>query len=181
MMNVGAHCLDRVVWLGGSPATSVSASLVRRYGVTVETDATVALHLANGVEARVTIVSDSPRPTDEVTVVGEQGIVVANPGVGALLRRDGVTEVLHGPSSDDIPEAFRLQLADFVAAVQGAPFAVTLAHSRHVVEAVLAAYASARDGGREVSLGPQAAPTGRYLEADASTAFHVRHERKPHR
>ncbi len=152
MMNIGAHCLDRVVWLGGSPATTISAQVLSRFGVTVETDASVTLRLADGVEATVTVVSDAPRPTDEVTVVGDEGILVSDPRIGALLRRDGVTEVLHERSSDDIPEAFRLQLADFALAVQGGAFAVTLAHSRHVVELVLATYASAEADGRPVTV-----------------------------
>lgn len=132
-MNIGAHCLDRVVWLGASPAATISAHVLSRFGVAVETDATVTLRLTNGAEATVTVVSDAPRPTDEVTVVGDEGILVSNSRIGALLRRDGVTEMLHERSSDDIPEAFRSQLADFAGAVAGGAFAVTLAHSRHVV------------------------------------------------
>ncbi|MDN5764375.1 MAG: Gfo/Idh/MocA family oxidoreductase [Humibacillus sp.] len=152
MMNIGAHCLDRVVWLGGSPVTSVSATTLSRFGVAVETDASVTLRLDNGVAATVTVVSDSPRPTDEITLVGDEGTLVSNPRVGALLRRDGTSEVLHEPSSDDIPEAFRLQLADFASAVAGGAFAVTPAHSRHVVELVLATYDSAEADGRAVPI-----------------------------
>ena len=152
MMNIGAHCLDRVVWLGGSPAATVSAHVLSRFGVSVETDATVTLRLSSGVEATVTVVSDAPRPTDEVTIVGDDGILVANPSIGALLRRDGVTQVLHERSRDDIPEAFRLQLADFAGAVAGGTFAVTPAHGRHVVELVLATYDSAGDDGRPVTV-----------------------------
>ena len=152
MMNIGAHCLDRVVWLGGSPAATVSAHVLSRFGVAVETDATVTLRLTKGAEATVTVVSDAPRPTDEVTVVGDEGILVSNPRIGALLRHDGVTEMLHEASSDDIPEAFRRQLADFARAVAGGAFAVTLAHSRHVVELVLATYDSAGDDGRPVTV-----------------------------
>ncbi|MEO5746142.1 MAG: Gfo/Idh/MocA family oxidoreductase [Terracoccus sp.] len=157
MMNIGAHCLDRAVWLGGSPAATVSAHVLSRFGVSVETDATVTLRLSSGVEASVTVVSDAPRPTDEVTVVGDEGILVANPRIGALLRRDGVTEMLYERSSDDIPEAFRLQLADFAGTVEGGAFAVTLAHSRHVVELVLATYDSAGDDGRPVTVASTAA------------------------
>ena len=170
MMNIGAHCLDRVVWLGGSPATSVSATTLSRFGVAVETDASVMLRLANGVEARVTVVSDSPRRSDEITVVGDEGTLVANPGSGTLLRRDGVTEVLHEPSTDDIPEAFRLQLDDFASAVQGAAFAVTLEHSRHVVELVLACYDSAADDGRPVEVVSSRATATTVAAATAAVA-----------
>jgi predicted dehydrogenase len=110
------------------------------------------VQLANGATAVVSVVSDSPRRRDELTVVGEGGSIVVNPKIGAVMRRDGETAVLHESSSDDIPEAFVRQLADFVATVAGQSSAVSLAHSRHVVELVLAAYSSAAQGGRPVRL-----------------------------
>lgn len=152
VMNIGTHSLDRVVWLGGAPVSVLSARTLRRFGVAVETDATIGLQLANGVVASVTVVSDAPRPRDEVVVVGEEGSVVADPRVGTMLRRHGRTEVLHEPSGQDIPEAFRLQLADFVGAVRGEPPVVSQRHSRHVVELVLAAYRSSAEGGRSIAL-----------------------------
>lgn len=155
VMNIGAHCLDRVVWLGGAPASLLSAHTLSRFGVPVETDATIELGLGNGVAASVAVVSDSPRRADELTVVGESGTLVANPRIGTLLRRDGQTETLHEPSTDDIPEAFRLQLADFVGSLRGEPSAVSQGHSRHVVELVLATYASAAEGGASLAVGPR--------------------------
>lgn len=154
VMNIGAHCLDRVTWIGGAAASSVSAHTLHRFGVGVETDATISLGLTNGVQASVTIVSDAPQPADLITVVGDEGSVSASPSTGAWLRRNGHSEQLHEPSPDDIPEAFRLQLADFVAAVQGGPSAVGLQHSRNVVELVLATYASSATGGQTQVLDP---------------------------
>lgn len=143
VMNIGAHCLDRTVWLGGAAASTMTARTLDRFDAGVETDAMMRLELTNGVDATVTVVSDSAFRADEITVVGDTGVLVANPRRGALLRRDGHTDVLHEPSDEDIPEAFRRQLADFVEAVAGGPSAVSLAHSRHVVDLVLTAYTSA--------------------------------------
>lgn len=153
MMNIGAHCIDRAVWLGGAPAVGVSATLVHRFGVDVETDATIRIRLGNEVVASVTVASDLPRRIDEITVIGDGGALVANPRSGTLLQRDGHCEVLHEPSKKDIPEAFYLQLADFVGALAGRPSAVSQAHSRQVVELVLATYASSAAGGRELETG----------------------------
>lgn len=152
MMNIGAHCMDRVVWLGGAFAVDVSANIIRRFGVSVETDATLKVRLANDVVASVTVASDLPRRMDEITVVGDDGTLVASPHTGTTLQRDGQTQELHKPSADDIPEAFRLQLADFAAAVQGTESAVSQQHSRHVVDLVLTAYASAARDGQIFSL-----------------------------
>lgn len=152
VMNIGAHCLDRTVWLGGTDASAISAHTLMRFGVAVDTDATIGLRLANGVVATVTVTSDVPRRTDDITVIGDDGSLLASPTVGTLLQQDGHTEVLYEPSTDGIPEAFRLQLADFAAAVSGQPSAVSLAHARHVVELVLATYTSSAAGGQELEL-----------------------------
>lgn len=152
VMNIGGHCIDRVLWMAGAEALTVSATTLNRFGVAVETDATMRIRLANDVTAAVSVVSDSPRRRDDLTVVGELGSLVASPRTGTALRRNGETVVLHEPSAGDIPEAFVRQLADFAAAVAGEPSAVSLAHSRHVVELVLAVYSSAARGGRPVHL-----------------------------
>lgn len=154
LMNVGAHCLDRSVWLTGTPALSLSATTVARFDVAVETDALVSLCHAD-TSSSVSVLSDVPQPVDEVSVVCERGVLVADPRRGAYLRRDGRTVTLLEPTPDDIPDAFHRQLADFVdTVVAGQPPAVSLTHSRHVVELVLAAYRSARGGGERVALDP---------------------------
>lgn len=153
VMNIGAHCLDRVVWFGGAPAAVLSAQTLKRFGVAVETDATITMRLTNGVVATVTIASDLPRRRDEVTVIGTGGSLIASPHLGTLLEQDGHTQVLHEPSSEGIPEAFRRQLADFTAAINGGASAVSQEHSRHVVEMVLATYESSAAGGRPLKLG----------------------------
>jgi hypothetical protein len=56
------------------------------------------------------------------------------------------------PTDDDIPNAFHAQLADFLGAVASSESAVSQQHSRHVVELVLASYASARQGGRRLAV-----------------------------
>ena len=153
LMNVGAHCLDRSVWLTGSPALSLSASTVSRYDVPIETDALVTLHHADS-QSSVSVLSDPPRYVDEVSVVCERGTLVADPNRGAFLERGGRIEVLSEAASDDIPDAFHRQLVDFVDAVAGEPPAVSPTHARHVVEMALAAYRSAADGGARIELAP---------------------------
>ena len=153
LMNVGAHCLDRSVWLSGTPALTVSATTVARFDVEVETDALVNLRHAH-TSTSISVLSDVPHPVDEVSVICERGVLVADPRRGAYLRRDGRTKTLSEPAPDDISDAFHRQLADFVATVAGRPPEVTLAHSRHVVELVLAAYRSSWEGGARIGLEP---------------------------
>jgi predicted dehydrogenase len=159
LMNVGAHCLDRSVWLSGSPARSLSATTLARFDVAVETDALVSLRHAD-TSTSISVLSDVPHQVDEVSVVCERGVLVADPRRGAYQRRNGHTTTLHEPTPDDIPKAFHRQLADFVATISGRPPAVSLAHSRHVVELVLAAYRSSRRDGTPVLLEPAVSAHG---------------------
>lgn len=147
LMNLGAHCLDRTVWLGGGPATSVGAATVRRFGVEVETDALVTLLLASGVTASVNIVSGLPE-LDQLTVVCERGTLVADARRGAYASVDGTLRMLVALDPDEVAltAAFRRQLAAFAATVDGAPPPVTTAHARHVVALVTTAYEAATHG-----------------------------------
>lgn len=145
-INIGAHCLDRSLWAGGAPAVRISSTVLNRFGAPVETDGTMELELANGVQLRITIVSDTPRNIDEMLVVCENGTVTVDPRTGTFMEIDGVQTQLHATSRNDIQNAFTAQLADFKAAVAGAEPAVGIDHARHVVELVLAAYESAGTG-----------------------------------
>ncbi len=157
LLNVGAHGLDRAVWFSGTEAETVSASLARRHGVAVETDALVFLQHPESATS-VSVVSDASGETDEVIVVCERGVLVADPRRGARLHQDGRDRLLLPPSDQALPDAFRAQLVDFVAAVHGAMPRVSLRHSRHVIELVLAAYRSAELGGAAVPVGREPPP-----------------------
>ncbi|MEU7984075.1 Gfo/Idh/MocA family oxidoreductase [Streptosporangium canum] len=144
-INIGAHCVDRLLWLSGRRVEQVDAAV---NGSPIETDALVRLALSGGLAAQVAVTSTGPpAPHDEITVVGESGTLSVSPHLGTALHKDGVTTWLHRPGPDDIPAAFAAQLADFADAVRdGRAPAVGGAHGRHVLEVVLAAYASAANG-----------------------------------
>ncbi len=151
-INIGAHCLDRSIWIGGAPAVRISATTLNRFGAPVETDGSMELLLDNGVHVRITIVSDAPRHVDEMLVVCENGTVSVDPRSGTFVEIDGDCTQVHASSGPDIQDAFTAQLKDFAAAVGGAAPSVAGDHAKHVVELVLAAYASA-ESGRPVEVG----------------------------
>ncbi|NVM93859.1 Gfo/Idh/MocA family protein [Arthrobacter wenxiniae] len=156
-INIGAHCLDRSMWIGGAPAVRVTAATLNRFGAPVETDGSMEVLLANGVQVRITIVSDAPRRVDEMLVVCENGTVTVDPRSGTFVEIDGSLTQVHSSTGADIQNAFTAQLKDFAAAVDGAAPAVAGAHAKHVVEVVLAAYAAA-ESGEPVQLGGSVAP-----------------------
>lgn len=148
LMNIGAHCVDRVLWLAATRARAVSATLVVPDESEVETDALVRLELDDGRAAQISVTSTgAPSPWDRLTVVGERGTLVASTRQGTVLHVDGRARVLHEPADRDIPAAFVAQLAAFAGCVQGtAEPAVSGAHGSHVVAVVLAAYDAAKAG-----------------------------------
>ncbi|GAA4657412.1 Gfo/Idh/MocA family protein [Arthrobacter cryoconiti] len=145
-INIGAHCLDRSIWIGGAPAVRIAASTLNRFGAPVETDGTMEIVLENGVQVRISIVSDTPHHVDEMLVVCENGTITADPRSGTFVEIDGTCTQIHESSEQDIQHAFTAQLKDFAAAVDGAVPSVDGEHAKHVVELVMAAYVSAQSG-----------------------------------
>lgn len=148
LMNIGAHSVDRVLWLMGGHARQVAASLVVPPGSAVETDALVRLDLADGRTAHIEVTSAGAPPAHEqLRIVGERGSLVASLYSGTVRHVDGRPKVLHEPTERDIPAAFAAQLAAFASCVSGAAQpAVDGSHGLRVVAVVLGAYAAAKAG-----------------------------------
>jgi predicted dehydrogenase len=148
LMNIGAHCVDRTLWLMGGHPRQVAASLVVPQGLAVETDALVRLDLAGGRTVHIEVTSTGTPPAhDRLRIVGERGALVASLHSGTVLRLDGRARVLHEPTQRDIPAAFAAQLATFASCVAGeAEPAVDGSHGLQVVAVVLGAYAAAKAG-----------------------------------
>lgn len=154
LINIGGHCLDRSLWLGGGQAVEILASTVNRFGSPVETDGAMLLRLDNGVGVTIAVVSDPATRSDTMAIICDGGIIEVDPRRGTIVQADGRTRVVHESAPGDIQRAFTAQLADFAAVIGGADPTVSAAHARHVVELVLAAYRSSAEGSA-LSLLPQ--------------------------
>lgn len=145
VMNVGTHSIDKVQWLADSPVTRVLAHTVSRAGLGVETEAVGLLELANGVRAALTVTGAGLPFQDETEVVCEHGALRLSRRDGLRIYQDQQETVILSPHDDDVPVAFREQLADFVAACRAdrAP-AADGEYGRSIVATVLAMYASAQ-------------------------------------
>lgn len=148
MINLGAHSVDRNMWLTDSTVTAVTARLAHRFGSPVETDARVQLELSGGAESQLALSSDAPGrdaqlPSDIVSVVGDLGAVrIANGG--AWLRSDGQLAQLWAPRPGDIADAFASQWRGVMAAIAGdAPPEVDGHHGAEVVQVIETVYQSA--------------------------------------
>lgn len=162
-INIGTHCVDRLLWLTGRRPLAVAASAVRRGDLPIETDVLARIDLEDGVVGHITVTSTLLPARDELTVIGERGTIRVARGSGAVLHPDDGTGpvLLAGDRADDVPTAFLDQLAAFTAAVRGErPPAVSAAHGRLVVETIEGVYASCSTGGRAVPLRTAEAPVG---------------------
>ncbi|MFI5804930.1 Gfo/Idh/MocA family protein [Streptomyces sp. NPDC051561] len=163
VMNIGAHCIDRVTWITDARPLYVDARIVGRGG-TVETEGLLHLALAGGIRATVSVTAGALSDLDEFEITGELGTLRASKAEGLWLADgSGTPRELRAPSdtNDDVALAFSEQLRDFTAAVRGErPPAVTARTGRDVVATVLAAYASAAGGTVQKVSEPEAPAAG---------------------
>ncbi|WP_327177586.1 Gfo/Idh/MocA family oxidoreductase [Streptomyces sp. NBC_01335] len=164
-VNIGTHCVDRLVWLAGRRVRAVSATAVHRAGALpgIETDMMARLELEGGLVGHIGVTSTGLPSRDELLLIGERGAIRVARGSGATLHTEhapgSAPTVLAAESPQDVPRAFAAQLAAFGAAVRGeqAP-AVSADHGRHVVEVVEAVYRSSGTGERAGTPAPVGAP-----------------------
>lgn len=160
-INIGTHCVDRLLWLTGRRVVAVGARAAYRGGTRLETDVLARLELEDGIVGHLTVTSALLPARDEVTLIGERGTIRVCRGEGATLHPDDGSGpvILAEESPDDVPTAFRHQLAAFAAAVRGqqAP-AVPAGYGRQVIEVVESVYRSCGTGGRILLAGRAGAP-----------------------
>lgn len=144
-INIGTHCVDRLMWLTGRRVVSAHALATHRGEIGVETDVMARLELEGGIVGQLTVTSALLPQRDELTIIGERGTLRVARGSGAVLYPDDGSGPVHlaKESPDDVADAFRGQLTAFAAAVRGqCEPAVPAAYGRQVIQAVEGVYAS---------------------------------------
>ncbi|MER6850064.1 Gfo/Idh/MocA family oxidoreductase [Streptomyces flaveolus] len=150
-INIGTHCVDRLLWLTGRRVVAVGARATYRGDTGLETDVLARLELEDGIVGHLTVTSALLPARDELTLIGERGTIRVCRGTGATLHPDDGSGpvVLAEETADDVPTAFRNQLTAFATAVRGQePPAVPAAYGRQVIEVVESVYRSCGTGGR---------------------------------
>jgi predicted dehydrogenase/RimJ/RimL family protein N-acetyltransferase len=155
LLDVAVHELDYLLWLAG-PARTVSALTrqVSELETDVEDVAVIAMELASGAVAEVTVDYFDRAYTRGCRIVGSAGTLHWSWEDQRLTRHDasGTSSRLEAPS--DVAPAYRRQLERFLAAVlEDSPTPVPAAQARHVLAVLDAARASSRNG-RRVALAP---------------------------
>jgi len=152
--DVAIHCIDALRFVLGTDVTTVSTLAHRDAGSgAVESHAVIALDLASGAMASVTVTTRSEYRT-AVEVAGETGVILCENGltvdfpVDVVLRRNGATIATEHLSNAD---AYGLQVDGFSAWVEGrgtylAP-ATDALHNQRVLDA---AYKSWHDSTKQI-------------------------------
>lgn len=142
LFNIGAHCIDRTLWLTRQRVESVSATLLYRGDFEVESDALVQLVLHNGTVAQITVTGEGTPSRDEIIIIGDAGVLTVSHAAGVLLHRGGVSETRYLADGTGTPSLV-IQLREFARSVrEDRPAVVDGAHGRAVVSAIQAAYES---------------------------------------
>ncbi|MBR7831008.1 Gfo/Idh/MocA family oxidoreductase [Actinospica sp. MGRD01-02] len=151
-MNIGAHCVDRLLWLADRPVATVTATAAYGHDARVETEVQARVQFADGLAAHIRVTSAPLPARNEMVLVGERGSIRISTDAGALLYPHdgdgwGRATVLAPAAAEDVADAFATQLAAFAATVRGErePL-VSPRHGQRVIEVIEAVYASSRTG-----------------------------------
>ncbi len=147
-LTAGMHCLDRLTWLVGSRATSVSASFGTRFHEQNADDVgLVFVRYANGASGAVVSTgyrTGAPKHLTELTCT--RGMLNIDYTTGVTIGRDERWMTVPGSGTADwMPEALVNEWQAFLGALQaGSEPPVSGAYARHVMATAFAAEESSR-------------------------------------
>lgn len=153
LYDLGPHAVALALALAGSEPVSVSAELVSDRGDGADDQALVRLRHASGLVTTITVSWRGEQASWDAQAASDSGVLRLELLPEALLEVDGVEVPV--PSTREVPDpriehlGYVDQLLDVVAPV---PVGQTAAEARHVLEVIVAAYASAGADGAEVPL-----------------------------
>ncbi|HVX44445.1 MAG TPA: Gfo/Idh/MocA family oxidoreductase [Mycobacteriales bacterium] len=164
LITQGSHAVDLLVWMMGEPVrVSAFAGVLAHRDIEVEDTLSASVLFAGGAIGTITATTAGyPGLPVRMQLSGDAGsAVVDGEELRYLHTRDGggaaradqsaSAPAAHGPSSVEVAHA--AQYVDFIDAVErGRPPLVTTADGRRVLALILAAYESARSGGRPVAV-----------------------------
>lgn len=146
----GLHCLDRVMWLAGSPVRQVYAQLdTRLHRQAADDCGLVSLRFADGAMGSVVSVGYHTGAPDHLTeLICTEGVLRIDHGAGLSIGRGESWQPVPGTASATwMAGALQAEWRAFVAALDGrGPVPVDGAYARRVMAVAFAAEESARQG-----------------------------------
>jgi predicted dehydrogenase len=143
--NLGAHSIDKIQWLSGSPITKVKASLsFHGNRGNVEGSGMLFLETASGVPVSITQSGYPGASRSETELIFTKGMLKIETGVGVFIARNGKYEMV---SSEPIAAPLVLQLQDLLQSIrEGHDPECSGRYSRSVVSVLESAYLSHETG-----------------------------------
>ncbi|HHW47388.1 MAG TPA: Gfo/Idh/MocA family oxidoreductase [Clostridiaceae bacterium] len=115
MMNLGAHSMDKIIWLTDSNIKSIAGkvgSFNQQYDI--EEYAQAFVELENGVSASINLSGCASFPVNETRIYLSEGEILIRTGIGLWVSKGSEYEKVDIQSKTDI---FELQLNDFVSSI----------------------------------------------------------------
>lgn len=154
LFDLGPHPLALVMALAAEAVSGVAAQLHSSRSDGADDDASVELRFASGLTATVEVSWTNPDVEWSTQAASTGGVVLLELSPDVLVELDGEPVDLHDryPTAVD-PALERMGYIDqLVDVAQGGGVSQTPEQARAVLEVICAAYASAGDAGREVSV-----------------------------
>lgn len=115
LMNLGAHSIDRIMWITGRKIKSVQAHIQKLYpGYNVEGHAHINILLDGNIPAAITLYGYEEYYKNLTTLYFTEGVAEVIYGEGVRTYKNGKKEKLAGCFKD----AFELQLNDFSGCIE---------------------------------------------------------------
>lgn len=117
LMNLGAHSIDKIKFLTGSPFVEVTGHCGFEHpDYSIEGNAQLFLRTTGGVTACVTLCGYHDLPVNETTLYFSGGVLKLNTGKNLEIWKDGAFQEL-AVTDEQLP--FEEQLDDFLGAISG--------------------------------------------------------------
>ncbi|MFZ4453105.1 Gfo/Idh/MocA family protein [Salibacterium aidingense] len=157
VMNLGAHCIDKIQWLLDTKVSQVLAAMTYKgeeagVAADVEGSGLLFLHTERGIPASISLAGYEVIPKQRTELIFTNGMMKVEMGKGVWVSKNGVYEKV-ASTKETLP--FVRQLTDFVRAVKGeGTVKKSGPYAKSIIEVLEAGYQS-HEQGKMVSVPPE--------------------------
>ncbi|WP_026703119.1 Gfo/Idh/MocA family protein [Salibacterium aidingense] len=157
VMNLGAHCIDKIQWLLDTKVSQVMAAMTYKgeeagVAADVEGSGLLFLHTERGIPASISLAGYEVVPKQRTELIFTNGMMKVEIGKGVWVIRSGVYEKV--ASTKETPPFVR-QLTEFLRAVKGeGTVKKSGPYAKSIIEVLEAGYQSHKQG-KMVSVPPE--------------------------
>ncbi|MEC3884007.1 Gfo/Idh/MocA family oxidoreductase [Halobacillus sp. HZG1] len=139
IMNIGAHCIDKIQWVVNEPFTKVISNLSYA-SPGIEGAGLLHLETESGIPVSISISGYNPVPKQVTEFVFTNGMMKVEIGKGVWVSKDGKYEQVYASNQD---HPFQEQLIELVNGITGkAPIENTGVYGKSIIQVIESIYQS---------------------------------------